>query len=148
MVRAASVVTVVMVLAACGGADKKEETLPDEGGGDEVVDEGAGDTGTDGMVPPERMDEIQRTLDRKRAVATRCLTDAIEAGDAPKNARGRVTLGFVISPAGKARDIEVLETSIESKQVQDCLVDLVGTIDFGELPRDVNWSYTYAFEAF
>jgi hypothetical protein len=136
-------------LAACGGGGKGGDTTPDpdEGGGD-AVDDGQGSDGDDGMIPPERMDEIKTALDRKRNAATRCLTEAIDAGELDKNARGAVTVGFVIAPSGQPRDVQVLEASIDSKLLHGCVTDLVSGMTFPELPHDLDWSYTFAFEAF
>lgn len=139
------VVVVVGGLAACGGG-KKEETTPVDEGGEEVVVE---DTSSgDDMIPPERMDQIQNELHRKRAVATRCLTDAIDAGEVDKNARGKVTLEFVIDPSGQARDVKVTKSALGSPMIEECVANVVRGITFGSLPRELPWSYTYAFEAF
>lgn len=143
MVRIAAVVAVLC--GACGGGEKKEDTLPDDEGGGEVV---ADDTSGGDMIPPERMDAIQHELDRKRGVATRCLTEAIDAGEADKNARGKITVEFVITTTGQARDVQVIKSTIDSKMVDECVADVVRKIDFGSLSKDLEWSYTYAFEAF
>lgn len=142
MVKFAAVVAVLCV--ACGGGEKKEDTLPDEEGGEEVVE----DTSGGDMIPPERMDAIQQELDRKRNVATRCLTEAIDAGKADKNARGKITLEFVITTTGQARDVKIVKSTIQSDMVDECVADVVRKIDFGSLSKDLEWSYTYAFEAF
>lgn len=151
MLRTAIVVT-VLGAAACGGGNKQAQTTPPGGDGDDVAvddDGGGGDvSGGDEMVPPEKMDAIQRTLDRRRAIASRCLTDAVEAGEAKKNARGKVTVNFVVTTGGKARDVSIASTSLDSEMVQQCVIELVASTTFPELPRDLDWSYTFAFEAF
>lgn len=134
--------------AACGGKDKGAEAPSDPGGGEgtEVADDDGGDNPQ--MVAPERMDEIKALLDRKRTIVARCLPEAIEAGKAQKNARGRITLEFVISRQGKARGLKVAEATLDSEMVQECTMNHVANIDFGALPRDLEWSYTYSFEAY
>jgi len=134
----------VLAVLACGGASKRSETMPDDDDGETEVE---GDV-DDGMVAPERMDEIKSELDRKRSIVARCLTEAIDAKQAPRNARGRVTVEFVISPAGKAQNIKVVESSLESQMVQDCVMGHVRNIEFGALPKPLDWSYTYNFEAY
>jgi hypothetical protein len=137
----------VVSLAACGGGGKSEDTTPDDeggGGGGMSTD----DTSDPGMCPPEKLDAIKVALDRKRNAATRCLTDAIDAGEADKNARGAITLGFVIETSGQPRDIAVQEASLDSKMVQACVIDVVAKMTFPELPQDLDWSYTFAFEAY
>lgn len=115
---------------------------------DDVDSEIAQGSDGDNVVPPERMDEIKALLDRKRVIVARCLPDAIDAGKAEKNARGRITLEFVISSAGKAQSIKVAEATLDSEMVQDCTKQHVAGIDFGALPRSLEWSYTYSFEAY
>jgi TonB family protein len=148
MVRIGLAVLAVVSLAACGGGGKKEDTTPDESG---MGDEGGGEdmSGGDGeMVPPEKMDAIQRTLDHRRDAASRCLTTAISEGKAEKNARGKITVGLKITPDGRAKDVSIQKSSIESQEVQDCVVGVVQETVFDPLPKELDWSYTFAFEAF
>ena len=42
----------------------------------------------------------------------------------------------------------VAQATLKSEMVQDCTKHHVATIDFGALPRALEWSYTYSFEAF
>jgi hypothetical protein len=133
-------------LIACGGGGKKDVNEPT---GDDVAtgDDDSGGGGDDVMVPPEKMEEINVRLDRKRSIAARCLSDAVIAGEAPKNARGKITLEFVISPAGKAQGIKVAKASFENQSVTDCVIGKVQDITFPELPKALEWSYTFAFES-
>jgi TonB family protein len=148
MVRIGLSVLAVVSLAACGGGGKKEDTTPDESG---MGDEGGGEdmsSGDGDMVPPEKMDAIQRTLDHRRDAASRCLTTAISEGKAEKNTRGKITVGMKITPDGRAKDVSIQKSSIESQAVQDCVVGVVQETVFDPLPKELDWSYTFAFEAF
>ena len=137
----------ILAAAACGGGKKSsttdEVTSADEGGGDEEVDEGENSN----MCPPEVMDSVQQTLQRRRATVARCLTDAVNAGTAPKNARGSVLLSFVIGTDGKARDIKVVKSTVQNEGVESCVVGKVAEIEFEACPSDLDWSHTYAFES-
>lgn len=128
-------------LAACGNKAKPADTT--------VVDDGDGSEEPSGgdVIPPDRMDEIKAVLDRKRTAASRCLADAVNSGKVPRNARGHVALGFTISTTGTAEGLKVIESSIESPEVEQCVMDKVQQIDFGALPKAIEWSYTYAFES-
>jgi hypothetical protein len=137
----------VLVIAACGGgkgASESREPVHVDDVDSEIAEGSDGDT----VVAPERMDEIKALLDRKRVVVARCLPDAIDAGKAEKNARGRITFEFVITAAGKAQSIKVAEATLDSEMVQDCTKQHIASIDFGALPRSLEWSYTYSFEAY
>lgn len=125
--------------AACGGKSKPATESPADS---EAAEPSSGD-----VVGPETMDEIRRSLDRKRNVVARCLAPAIDGGELPKNARGRMTLGFVISPAGRATDLKVIKSSLDSKLLTDCVLERVREIEFPTVPDPLPWSYTYGFEA-
>jgi hypothetical protein len=77
----------------------------------------------------------------------RCFADVLNDGKVDKNARGHLALAFVISEAGKATAMKVLEDSLESPDLEQCVIAKVQQIDFGELPRKLDWSYTFAFES-
>ncbi|MEZ4363458.1 MAG: AgmX/PglI C-terminal domain-containing protein [Kofleriaceae bacterium] len=127
----------------CGGSGDKRAAEPVA----EPAEPGpAHDDGTS-VISNDAMDEIRHALDRKRHSVARCLTPAVEAGELPKNARGRITLGFVISASGHARDIKVIKASLKSEMVSTCVIERVGEIEFPTLPNDLPWSYTYGFEA-
>ena len=135
----------VALTAACGGG-KKEQTTPTPTG------DGDGDTtppprGDTSMVPPEKMEEIPRVLDRKRQIVSRCLAIAVDNKELPKSTHGKITLEFVISPAGKAQEIKIIKADFESKSVQDCVIRHVTDAQFPDLPKPVPWSYSFAFEA-
>ena len=133
--------TSLCTLGACGGGGKSSgDTTPTT---TEATPSDSGGT----VVTNETMDDIRRALDRKRNVVARCLTPAIDAGELPKNARGRMTLELVITPGGKATDIKVIKTSIDSKLVADCVIERVGEIEFPSVAEPLPWSYTYGFEA-
>ena len=132
----------VALLAACG--HKKAKTTPDESGDSKMP--AATDT-SDTMVPPETMDEIERSFRRKGDAVSRCLSFAIDNKELPKNSHGKVTLGVTISPGGKAGGIKVINASLESKSLTDCVIHRVEEIQFPEVKKPYETTYTYAFEA-
>jgi len=129
----------VAVLAACGGS-KKPETTPEA----EPREKPADNSGS--VVSVETMDEINHLLDRKRTQVSRCITVAVEEQEVPKNSRGKVLLKIIISPAGKASTVEVLQSSLESKSLLECVKNNVREIEFPKVPKDYETSYTYGFE--
>ncbi|MBA3498808.1 MAG: AgmX/PglI C-terminal domain-containing protein [Myxococcota bacterium] len=138
---------VVVALCACGGGKKKEDTT----GGGVTIDPNAtsGDT-TDrsgSMIPPEKMDEITRLLDRKRPTVSRCLTMVVDNQELPKGSRGKMTLGITISPSGKASKVAVIKSTLESKKLEECVIGKINEIDFPQIPSQYETTYAYAFEA-
>jgi hypothetical protein len=131
--------------AGCGGKGGGGDTTP---GG---LVSGTGDpksARTDGtMVPPETMDEIKRSLDRKRQIVSRCLAIAVDNRELPRNSSGKITLEIVISPSGRADSVKVVRATLDSKMLNDCVIHHVRGIQFPELPKPYETSYTYGFEA-
>jgi hypothetical protein len=141
------VLIAVVMLAACGG--KKASTTPEDttqrdnqDAADQKQDAAEAD-----MVPPEKMEEITRILERKQRIMSRCLADAVDAKELPKNSRGKITLEIVISPAGKPDQVKVIKSSLESEKLAACVIGHIKTMQFPELPKAYPTSYTYAFEA-
>jgi len=134
----------VVLVAGCGGKQKADTTPGEDGAsaGDTAAAKQGGD-----MVPPEKMDEINRNLDRKRTIVSRCLAIAVDAKELPRNSAGKITLEIVISPNGKAETVRVVRATLESKMLSDCVIRHVQEIQFPELPKPYETSYTYGFEA-
>jgi hypothetical protein len=139
MVKLAGMIAICMV--ACGGKQPAPTTPAVE------TEAPVASEGENEMVPPEKMDEIERLLARKQGIMSRCLASAVDSKELPTRARGKLTLEIVISESGKANDVQVIRTSLESPKLQTCVVDAVKAIQFPELPRSYPTSYTYAFEA-
>jgi hypothetical protein len=133
---------VALLLAGCGGKQANpmqvEETAADN--------EPAAHPRS-GQVPPEKMDEINRDLERKRAVISRCIAQAVDNKELPKNSSGKVTIELVIAPGGKADSVKVVRATLQSKTLHECVINHVKDIQFPDLPKPYETSYTYGFEA-
>lgn len=129
----------VLVLAACGGGDKPAATTPPPA-------QPAATESAD-FVPPEKMDEINRNLERKRPIMSHCLAIAVDNKELPKSSRGKVTLEIIIAPSGRAETVKIIKASLESKTLSECIIKHVQEIQFPELPKPYETSYTYGFEA-
>ena len=143
------IVVFVIALSACGGGNKKTEDTTSSGVTPIDPNATSGDT-TDhsaSMIPPEKMDEITRLLDRKRPTVSRCLTMVVDNQELPKGSRGKMTLAIKISPAGKASSVTVIKSSLESKKLEECVIGKVNEIEFPQIPSTYQTTYAYAFEA-
>lgn len=141
MARNAVALVGLAVAVGCGGASTAPpvEPAPDE---EPVV---AAEPADGDYTPPERIDEIQAALDRKRSSTARCVVEA--GGESPKRAKGHVTVSFVIDRQGKARQLEVVDSSFKDPKIEQCVMDKVSQIEFGALRNELKWSYSYGFEA-
>ena len=140
-------IVVLLSAAACGS--KNKNNVEDESGGTVDPNATSGDpTDRSGeQVDPVKMDEVINLLDRKRAIVSRCLSMAIENGTAPKGSRGKITYAISIAPTGHTSSVEVVKTSIESKEVQGCVKRKIEEITFPQFSKQYDTSYTYAMEA-
>lgn len=131
-----------LCLAGCGGGPQAG-TTPSGGGGDAAAAPAGGDV----MVPPETIDAITRSLERKRLAMSRCLATAVDNRELPRNAAGKITVEIVIAPSGAAESVKIVRATLDSKMLNDCVISRVKAIAFPELPRPFETSFTYGFEA-
>ncbi len=134
------------VLFACGG----HKSEPQEPKGESVL--GVQDTGdpndhSGNMIPPEKMDEIQQDLKRKEMIISHCLAEAVEAGDAKKNTHGKVVVELVVSTSGKAQNVKIVKSDFTAQSINDCTKKHVEDIEFPQIPKQYETSFTYAMEA-
>jgi hypothetical protein len=142
------VLIAAVLLTACGGGKKASTTTPDDtGDADQEQADRTQDAAEAGMIPPEKMEEITRILERKQRIMSRCLADAVDAKELPKNSRGKITLEIVISPSGSPDQVKVIKSTLESAKLSECVIGHVKTMQFPEIPKPYPTSYTYAFEA-
>lgn len=140
------IVAMSVCVAACGGK-KGGTTTPDPGPDTGPKKDPNANINDPTMVSPDTMDEIQRMFVRKGNAVSRCLSFAVDNKELPKNSHGKVTLGVVISRSGKADEVKVIKATLESKSLNDCVVNKVKEIQFPEVPKPYETTYTYAFEA-
>ncbi len=132
-------------VAACHHNDASS-TAPDLTETQKLGNEpGARDESGD-MISPDKMDEVNKDLDRKRETVSRCLAIAIDNKDLPKNSKGKMTLEIVIAN-GKAQSVKVIKETLESKALDDCVIGKVNEIEFPQLAKQYETSYTFTFEA-
>jgi hypothetical protein len=141
-----TVVIGLLVVGACGGSEKGASVRRSTGGGN-----GWHDTAPDeqdvGMIPAEKMDSIKANFDRKARSVSRCLVEAMDANEIGKNERAVITVTVTILPDGGATDVKTSNAEPGSKVFSDCVVGHVKRMAFGALPRRLDYSYTFAFDA-
>ena len=143
-----ALVLAVLAAAACGGKNKNDA---EEGGGATI------DTERDDRRSDRSLGRAW-CRPRRWTRSTGCSTQAARSsraacrwrsttGELPKNARGKITLEITIAPSGKATNVEVIKSSIESQDVQGCVKQQGRGDRVPELPKQYETSYTYAMEA-
>lgn len=140
-------ILLLAALTACGGHKSTGPTDPSGPSVMGVEDKGDPNDHSGSMIPPEKMDEVQNDLKRKQMIISRCLADAVEAGEAKHNTHGKVTVELTVSSAGKAQNVKIAKSDIQTQSVLDCTKKHVEDIEFPQLPRNFETSFTYAMEA-
>jgi hypothetical protein len=133
-----------VMASACGGG-KKADTTPEGGGLPERTYENQ-NVNDENMIPPEQAEEIANLLQRKERIMSRCLADAVDAKELPKNSRGKITLDIKVSTNGSA-DVSIVSSTLESEKLKSCVIGHVKSIVFPTIPSVYPTSYTYGFEA-
>ena len=139
-------ILLLAILAACGG----HKSSPQDPSGPSVMgveDKGDPNDHSGSMIAPEKMDEVQNDLKRKEMIISRCLADAVEAGEAKHNTRGKVTVELTVSTEGKAQNVRVVKSDIQTQSVLDCTKKHVEDIEFPQIKKRFETSYTYSMEA-
>ena len=131
-------------VVACGGG-KKADTTPESGGLPERTYENQ-NTNDDNMIPPEKADEIRNLLQRKERIMSRCLADAVDNKELPKNSRGKITLEIIVGTSGSS-EVKVVNKTLESAKLEECVIGHVKSIVFPDIPVTYPTSDTYGFEA-
>ncbi len=140
-------ILLLAILAACGGHKSAGPTDPSGPSVMGVQDQGDPNDHSGSMIPPEKMDEVQNDLKRKEMIISRCLADAVESGDAKHNTHGKVTVELTVSTSGKAQNVKIAKSDIQTQSVLDCTKKHVEDIEFPQLPKNFETSFTYAMEA-
>lgn len=140
------VLLIALVLAA--GCHHKQTSTDDGEEHQAPVGKGDGPVYTEGsQIPPEKMDEVNRMLQRREPSVSRCLAMVVDNKDLPKNSRGKMTVSMTIGTNGTASDLKVDSDTLNSKPLEDCVVGKIKEIPFPQVPKPYPTSYTYGFEA-
>lgn len=141
VVTSAAAVWIAFGIAGCGGANKKTAQAPQA-----TAQPDAGDDTGASMIPQETLDEIKSTFNTEAGVVSHCFPKAVDAGELKPTDKGYVTVGLTITPDGRPSNLRVLDASLKSKTLQQCVLSHIRGWTFTKLPRSLPYSYTYSFE--
>jgi hypothetical protein len=134
-----TVVLAAMIAGGCatesgGGNPSQRASHPAEEG-----------TTSQGGVPPEQIDAVQEVFRRKEQAVNSCYTAGIEE---TKNRKleGKLMLSMVIKPSGRATDVKVLETTLNTPTIERCIIKLVEGWEFPKVAEKLPMTHSYAFK--
>jgi TonB family protein len=122
----------LVCLAACGGAPA-------------AAPKAGATTATSTSVSPETYAEVAAYFHKKRPLVVTCYNNAITNRKLSEKAQGRVSLTMQITAAGKTQAVRVAESTLASKDVEDCLVELVSKWMVTAPGADMDFTFSYEF---
>ena len=98
-----------------------------------------------GGIPPDKQAEIQLVLQQRDPSTLKCYTDVLN--DKHDRAfKGNVAVMLTLEPSGKASDVSIVNSTLNNKEVHDCLVEKIKDFDFPQLEHKGSMQYVYHFE--
>jgi len=119
------------LLAACGGATVQQAPPP-------VAPEAGG-------ADPSAYAAVAEVFAKKRPIVSQCYGTAVENRELTEDAKGRVKVGLRVLPSGQAENVHIVESSLGSKSVEDCVVKLVQRWTLPAPDKALDFIYTYEF---
>ncbi|MES1165560.1 MAG: AgmX/PglI C-terminal domain-containing protein [Verrucomicrobiota bacterium] len=118
-----------------------------EGGGEERVrvirnEDKAPETGG---ISPDKQAEIQLLLQQRNPSTLKCYNDVL-AEKHDRAFKGHVAVLITLEPSGKAADVSIVNSNLNSKEVHDCLIAKIKEFEFPQLEHGGSMQYVYHFE--
>jgi len=104
-------------------------------------------------ITPEEYQTINDSMGRKMDVLNTCYEDEMkkrmEGGETSAELRkkfhGKVTVAMKIGRDGRPKTVDILEDSLESPVVNQCLIRTIKTFEFGALTGEAQFVYPISF---
>lgn len=100
-----------------------------------------------GGIPPEKFAEIEQVFRQHNSSANKCYSDVLEEKHS-RGFQGSVRVSVTLAPDGensKATNVKILNSTLNDKQVQDCLVETIKGWDFPQLASGGEYSTQFNF---
>ena len=128
----------VVLLAGCatsgaGGEERirvvrEQEVAPETGG-----------------IPPDKEAEIQLLLQQRNPSTLKCYSDVLsEKHD--RAFKGSVAVLLSLEPSGQASDVKIVNSTLNNKEVHDCLIEKIKQFEFPPMEHKGSMQYVYHFE--
>ena len=143
MTRYGWIVVLGMVMGCATEGSTQRKTTPDDDEQQSAPIEAKG-TG-DNAIPQEQMEEITQLLDRKRQDVAHCWTNEATRQH-NRNLTIDLMLRLTIGVGGRAQKVEIVKNSVNSKEFDECVVDMVKNFEFPAIPSSVELTWPYSFK--
>lgn len=140
--------TRALLLAAAGAVSFMAACATgSSGGGEERVrvvrnEERAAETGG---IAPDKQAEIQLLLQQRNPSTLKCYNDVL-AEKHDRAFKGHVAVLISLEPSGRASDVSIVNSNLNSKEVHDCLIAKIKEFEFPQIEHAGSMQYVYHFE--
>jgi hypothetical protein len=101
-----------------------------------------------GGIPPDKQAEIQLVLQQRDPSTLKCYSDVLN--DKHDRAfKGSVAVIVTLEPTGetsKASDVKIVNSTLNNKEVHDCLIEKIKEFEFPKLDHGGSMQYVYHFQ--
>ncbi len=94
-----------------------------------------------GAIDPERQNAIERTFARKAGDLQACWTKEYDKTH-DRKLEGDLTIQMTVGPTGKASDVKIIKSTMNSASVEGCVMQMIPTWEFPEGPNPVPYLRT------
>ena len=118
-----------------------------QGSGEERIRvvRGAEQTAETGGIAPDKQAEIQLLLQQRSPSTLKCYNDVL-AEKHDRAFKGHVAVLIALEPSGKASDVTIVNSSLNNKEVHDCLIAKIKDFEFPQIEHAGSMQYVYRFE--
>jgi hypothetical protein len=122
----------------CGGAARQQKQDQGPRGARQAVPP------AEQVFPPDRIEHVQDVFRRRTQQVQDCYRQApVREGAQPP--AGEVVMSMTLTPMGRAVDVRIDKSVLASPPIEACLSALIQSWEFGELPTNGRFSYTFHF---
>jgi hypothetical protein len=98
-----------------------------------------------GGISPDKQAEIQLVLQQRDPSTLKCYSDVLnEKHD--RAFKGSVAVLLTLEQSGKASDVKIVNSTLNNKDVHDCLIEKIKEFDFPQLEHGGSMQYVYHFQ--
>lgn len=98
-----------------------------------------------GGISPDKQAEIQLLLQQRNPSTLKCYTDVLnEKHD--RAFKGTVAVLLTLEPSGEASDVSIVNSTLNNKEVHDCLIERIKQFEFPQIEHRGTMQYVYHFE--
>jgi len=101
-----------------------------------------------GGIPPDKQAEIQLVLQQRDPSTLKCYSDVLNEKHA-RAFKGSVAVIVTLEPSGessKASDVKIVNSTLNNKDVHDCLIEKIKEFEFPKLDHGGSMQYVYHFQ--